>query len=190
MAFTQIQKLELNKRVEKILHAPSNAPISGQQLEMAFVADLAGDTAYVHDAVKDAAAALKSHDKIFQNVRSNMVYWGSGKIMSKVMPMPFIQMGKVFEDIAGDIMGDNVDKTQNFEELCGYLKLFHARCRCILLFMDCSYSEFEKSRFRAEDMEKAAGNLNPFLKYRILAVTRDKMVTGTQMLLKFVNWKA
>ena len=42
MALTQLQKLELNKRTDKILHAPSNAPAGGQQLEIAFVADLSG----------------------------------------------------------------------------------------------------------------------------------------------------
>ena len=42
MSLTQLQKLELNKRTDKILHAPSNAPAGGQQLEIAFAADLSG----------------------------------------------------------------------------------------------------------------------------------------------------
>ena len=42
MSMTQLQKLELNKRVDKILHAPSNLPARGQQLEMAFTTEYIG----------------------------------------------------------------------------------------------------------------------------------------------------
>ena len=37
MALTPLQRLELNKRVDKIFHAPSNAPANGHQPEIAFV---------------------------------------------------------------------------------------------------------------------------------------------------------
>ena len=43
MALTQLQKLELNKRVDKIFHAPSNAPAGGHQPEIAFVVQMSGD---------------------------------------------------------------------------------------------------------------------------------------------------
>lgn len=99
MGLTQLQSLELNKRVDKILHAPSNAPAGGQQLEIAFVADLSGGIEELNQSIKDAVTSLKSHDKIFQNVRSNLVYWGNGKIILRVTPMSFIQMGKAFEGI-------------------------------------------------------------------------------------------
>lgn len=185
MGLTQFQKLELNKRTDKILHAPANAPAGTQQLEIAFVADIKGDTEYIHSSIKDAVAALKSHDKIFQNVRSNMVYWGS-RIVTKVTPMSFIQMGKAFEDIEEHIGTGNEGGLQNFETLCGYLKLYHARCRCIFVFVDCDYAELEKQRFRAEDFKLAIENLNPFLKYRILIITRNKMVAGSELLMKFI----
>lgn len=84
MGLTQLQKLELNKRVDKILHAPANALIRGQQLEIAFAADLSGDIEYVCSSIKDAVTSLKAHDKIFQNVRSNMVYWNYNQITTKV----------------------------------------------------------------------------------------------------------
>ena len=51
MAMTQLQKLELNKRVDKILHAPSNLPARGQQLEMAFVLDLEADREYLDSTI-------------------------------------------------------------------------------------------------------------------------------------------
>lgn len=189
MALTQLQKLELNKRTDKILHAPSNAPAGGQQLEIAFVADVSGDIDWIHQSIKDAVATLKSHDKVFQNVRSNLIYWGNGKIVIRVTPMSFIQMGKAFEGVVENIVENedrNVDKPPYFEDLCEYLKLYGARCRCILLFLDETYEEFEKRYFRIKDVEKAKEKLNPFLKYRLLVIAKDKMVTGSEILMKLI----
>lgn len=186
MGLTQLQKLELNKRVDKILHAPSNAPAGGQQLEIAFAADLSGDHDYIKQSVIDAVTSLKSHDKVFQNVRSNMIYWNAGTIITKVTPMSFIQIGKAFEEI-----GENKENTEDnfacFEDLCGYLKLYHARCRCILLFLNGTYEEFEKQRFRVQDADRAKEGLNPFLKHRILIITKDKMLTGMEIFMKLMH---
>ena len=182
MALTQLQQLELNKRVDKIFHAPSNAPAVGHQPEIAFVTQMSGDRDAIHSSVKDAVASLKAHDKMFQNMRSNMVYWGSSKISSKVTPMSFILMGKAFEE--EEQGSDIVDKSQNFEDLCAYLKLYHARCRCILIFMDCTYVQFESQNFYIADRTAAMAHLNPFLKYRLLVITRDKMVTGSELMMQ------
>ena len=220
MALTQLQKLELNKRVDRIFHAPSNAPANGHQPEIAFVTDMSGDMESMHSSVKDAVASLKAHDKMFQNMRSNMVYWDSDKIISKVTPMSFILMGKAFsndlafeesftqeksgiesnftdgEEIAGNSVGDSeivgklsedVDKSLNFEELCAYLKLYHARCRCILVFADCCYEELEIRGFYIADTEKAKQQLNPFLKYRLLIITKDKMMTGSELMMRLIR---
>lgn len=186
MALTQLQKLELNKRVDKILHAPANAPAGGQQPEIAFVADMTGDPEYIHSAIKDAAAALKAHDKLFQNVRSNMVYWGND-LVTEVMPMSLIQIGRAFVETNVDNHPYNVNNLHCFEELCGYLKLFHARCRCILLFTDCTYEMLRLSRFKANDEKKAIENLNPFLKYRLLVITRDKMTAGSEIMMNLLT---
>lgn len=185
MALTQLQRLELNKRVDKIFHAPSNAPAVGHQPEIAFVTQMSGDRDAIHSSVKDAVASLKAHDKMFQNMRSNMVYWGSSKISSKVTPMSFILMGKAFEE--EEQGSDIVDKSQNFEDLCAYLKLYHARCRCILIFMDCTYVQFESQNFYIADRTAAMAHLNPFLKYRLLVITRDKMVTGSELMMHFLS---
>lgn len=214
MALTQLQKLELNKRVDKIFHAPSNAPAKGHQPEIAFVADVSGNLDAVHSSVRDAVASLKAHDKMFQNMRSNMVYWDSGKITSKVTPMSFILMGKAFEgeeksdgsesgfiaaydkETADSFGGDgkivgkldaDVDKSLNFEELCAYLKLYHARCRCILVFVNCSFEELEIQEFYITDTDRAKQQLNPFLKYRLLIITRDKMLTGSELMMRLIR---
>lgn len=185
MGLTQLQRLELNKRVDKILHAPSNVPAGGQQLEIAFVADMSGDFENTFQSIKDAVTALKSHDKIFQNVRSNVIYWREDNIITKVTPMSFIQMGKAFEDIE-----EKKEKTENnssyFEDLCGYLKLYHARCRCILIFLNCTYEAFEEQSFRIYDVEKVKESLNPFLKYRLLAVTKDRIIAGSELFMKLI----
>lgn len=214
MALTQLQKLELNKRVDKIFHAPSNAPAKGHQPEIAFVADVSGNLDAVHSSVRDAVASLKAHDKMFQNMRSNMVYWDSGKITSKVTPMSFILMGKAFEsevkpdeseygfiaahgkETADSFAGDgknvgkldaDVDKSLNFEELCAYLKLYHARCRCILVFVNCSFEELEIQEFYITDTDRAKQQLNPFLKYRLLIITSDKMLTGSELMMRLIR---
>ena len=194
MALTQFQKLEVYNRVDRIFHAPSNAPANGHQPEIAFVTDMSGDMESVHSSVKDAVASLKAHDKMFQNMRSNMVYWDSDKITSKVTPMSFILMGKAFDTaltfddskIVGNL-NEDVDKFLNFEELCAYLKLYHARCRCILVFVDCSYEELEMQEFYITDTDKAKQQLNPFLKYRLLIITKDKMMTGSELMMRLIK---
>jgi hypothetical protein len=178
----KLSNLELNKRVDKIIHAPTNSPAAGMQLEMTFVADLTGDREYIENSIKEAVATLKAHDKIFQNVRSNVVYWNKD-ISMKVTPMTFIQMGKAFEGCTIE----TVEKPLIFEDLCAYLKLYNARSRCVLIFMDCTYEDLEKNNYNVTDTKKAIENLNPFLKYRILIITKDKMLTGSELMLKLIN---
>lgn len=193
MALTQFQKLELNKRVDKIFHAPSNIPAKGLQPEIAFVADVSGDIDAVHSSVRDAVASLKAHDKMFQNMRSNMVYWGAEQITSKVTPMSFILMGRALDSaltLDNEMVGNmeaNVDKSLKFENLCAYLKLYHARCRCILVFVDCSSEELEAKYFYITDAEMAKQQLNPFLKNRLLIITKDKMLTGSELMMRLIR---
>lgn len=189
MALTQLQKLELNKRVDRIFHAPANAAVKGHEPEIAFAADMSGDLEFIHSSMKDAVSSLKLHDKMFQNMRSNIVFWNGHAVSSRVTPMSFILMGKTFEgyEDAADNADGNVDNAPDFEGLCAYLKMYHARCRGILLFMDCFYEELERRKFDISDKEKALQNLNPFLKYRLLMITKDKMISGTELMMKVVN---
>ncbi len=175
MSLTQIQKLHLNKQIDRILHTPGNQPAAKQQLEMAFVFDCSSDKEYVKSTAQEAVAALKAHDKIFQNVRSNVVFWSGGKITTETMPMSFIQMGKTFVDET--VPG--VDKISKFDELCAYLKLYHARSKCILLFTQGNYE--------LGDRDKIKESLNPFLKQKLLIVTPEKMVTGTSVYMELIH---
>ena len=183
MSLTQIQRIQLNKQVDKILHAPGNQPARDNQLEMAFVLDCSSDKEFLKSTVQDAVAGLKAHDKIFQNVRSNVVFWkDNDSFTTEVMPMSFIQMGKTFEDFDVNMEDKFVDNSTDLNELCGYLKLYHARSKCILVFTDCS-----EDRFYAVKSDKLIENLNPFLKYRLLIITPGKMITGSELLLKFIQ---
>ena len=80
-----------------------------------------------------------------------------------------------------------VDKSQHFEDLCAYLKLYHARCRCILVLMNCTYANLEAQKFGIADREAAKQQLNPFLKYRLLIITKDKMMTGSELMMQLVR---
>ena len=150
MAMTQLQKLELNKRVDKIFHAPSNVPAGNHQPEIAFVTPMSGNLELVQSSIKDAVASLKAHDKMFQNMRSNMVYWGREQITSKVTPMSFILMGRSLDSalaLDSEIVGNldtNVDKM-------------------------------------------AKQQRTPFLKYRLLIITKDKMMTGSELMMRLIR---
>ncbi|MBE5876582.1 MAG: hypothetical protein E7290_06815 [Lachnospiraceae bacterium] len=171
MSLSQIQQMQVNKQVDMILHAPGSQVLEKQQLEMAFVFDMSADKEYLSSVTKDIVTTLKRHDKIFQNVRCNVVRWEE-KVSTEVMPMSFIQMGKPFTE---DNLADAVDKKALLEELCAYLKLFHARSKCIIVITEGNYV--------IEDRKKLIDALNPFLKSKILFVTPDKMFMGREFIL-------
>lgn len=137
MGLTQIQKIQLNKQVDKILHAPGNQPVRGSQLEMSF-----------------------------------------------------IQMGKPFENEAfmnNTVQGENIPETEDknvenlpvIDELCVYFKIFHARSKCILVFTENGYA--------VNDKKKVIENLNPFLKYKLLVISKDSMKGGTPIYMELIS---
>ena len=177
MSLTQMERLQLNKQVDRIFHAPGNM-ITGQQPEMAFVIDTTCEIENVKSTLQDAVAALKAHDKMFQNVRSNVVYWQTDKqekpLITETMPMSFLQLGKPF-DMHREYweQNENVDKGLILDDLCAYLKLYHARSKCILVFT--------KGAYEVRDKKKVQESLNPFLKSKLLLIEPQKMITGTML---------
>lgn len=177
MSLTQIQKLQLNKQADRILHMPGNLTGNRQQLEMTFVFHMGSEREYLKTTAADIVASLKAHDRIFQNVRSNVVRWRTGeKLSTEVMPMSFIQMGKPFLE---DKKEDSVDKPPVLDELCAYLKMYHARSKCILLIMEGEYC--------TEDKRKTAESLNPFLKTKLLLVTPGKITGGNAIFMEMLR---
>lgn len=171
MALSQIQQIQVNKQVDMILHAPGSQVLEKQQLEMALVFDMSSDVEYLKSTTTDVVMTLKRHDKIFQNVRCNVVKW-SDRLTTEIMPMSFIQMGKPFSE-EKDVV--TVDNPPVLEELCAYLKLFHARSKCIIVVTDGNYE--------IRDRKKLIESLNPFLKSKILFVTPEKMFMGREFIL-------
>ena len=145
---------------------------------MAFVFDLFCDEEYLKVTAQEVVATLKRHSTIFQNVRSNVVYWKpENKIITETMPMSFIQMGKPFVESEYK----KVDKVPKFDELCAYLKFYHARSKCIILVTQGYYE--------AGDKERVKESLNPFLKQKLLIVTPEKMITGTAVFMEMLSEK-
>lgn len=183
MSLTQIEKLQLNKHVDRIFHAPGNL-VAGQQPEMAFVIDTTYEIDEVKSTLQDVVAALKAHDKMFQNVRSNVVYWQTQQqekpLITETMPMSFLQIGKPF-DMHKEYweQNQNVDKGLIFDDLCAYLKMYHARSKCILVFT--------KGAYEVRDKKKVQESLNPFLKSKLLVVEPQKMVTGAMIQMEMLR---
>lgn len=183
MSLTQIQQIQVNKHVDYILHTPGNQPLgkSGKesQLEMAFVLDCSSNIQYVKETLMDVVSSLKRHDQLFQNVRSNVVYWHSPmeerELETQVMPMSFIQIGKAFEQEAYFF----VENHTVFDNLCAYLKVFHARSKCIIVISDGNY--------KIIDQKKTFESLNPFLKSKLLVITPEKMISGSVINMEMIR---
>lgn len=163
---SQIELLQVNQSVERILHAPGNEMRAGSVLEMAFVIDEASDLEYSKEIVMEIADSLKRHSETFRNVRCNIVRWGAeGDITTEVMPLTFVQMGKAF---ARPCQG-----TPGLEELLGYLKLYHARAKCIIVATQGGYD--------LGDVSACMEYLNPFLKRKLLLIEGHDLIMGSRL---------
>lgn len=183
MALTQIQKLKLNQQVDMILQSPANQVRDGK-LEMAFVFDLSSDSGYLRDTAAQAAGALKQHDRIFQNVRCNVVYWAADSLTTEVLPMSYVQLGRICKE-AEDKTANGSEKScpenqvvdenrkPRLEDLTGYLKLYHARSKCFFVISEGNYE--------VSDKKSAREALNPFLKSRLVMITPQELQTGLKL---------
>lgn len=166
-----------------ILQSPANQVRDGK-LEMAFVFDLSSDPGYLRDTAAQVAGALKQHDRIFQNVRCNVVYWAADSLTTEVLPMSYVQLGRVCEK-AENRTADGSEKScqenrivdenrkPRLEDLTGYLKLYHARSKCIVVISEGNYE--------VSDKKSAREALNPFLKSRLVMITPQELQTGLKL---------
>lgn len=183
---TDMNKLRLFKAVDRILSTKGNMVKEGGQLEMAFVIDECADRAFLVEMASDIAKALKVHDKVFENVRCNVVFWDkTGKCETKLMPMSFVGIGRIFaqdnnekteeaseSDNAFEKTGDiSMDGTKRkLEELAMYLKKFQARSKCIILVSEENYI--------IADEKVLLENMSPFLKGKMLLVNKSEVKAG------------
>ena len=193
MAFTQVQKLQLNNQVDRILHTPGT--FRGGNLEMTMVFDYDMDINQLKEEAALIIAALKAHSPVFQNVRFNGVKWkGDCSITNQVTPMTFVQMGKFFEEETSRVLSgthtseEYEDKdtetpnfqpdTKNLEILLDKLKLFHARSKLVLILT--------QGQYQISDKEAAKRALTPFLKQKILFIEPDRIRTGMQIFMELI----
>ena len=147
---TDLQLLQIKNSILRILHIPGN--YTGGILEMAVVADYHMPCGELREECRQIAGMLKRQDEFFRNVRLNLLEWISDEIIIKeVTPMPYLQMGRVFQDYGQR----EADGAKTLDELCRQLKLFYARSKVILVLTDGSY--------RIGKQENLEDYLQPFL---------------------------
>lgn len=177
---TQPQKMQLCNQTERILHLPGSAVRAGNPLEIAIVAELSSAQEYLSETAAELASALKKHSEVFRNVRCNVVYWGSGReLRTETMPLSFVQSGRSFsrEEAGDDITGSGgvtASGLPEMSELAAYLKLYHARSKCIYVISEGHYA--------LGDREKFEESMNPFLKSKLLVLLPERLVGGVQLL--------
>lgn len=160
MALSPVIRMQLLNQVERVLHAPGNP--THDLKEMTLVLDYHMEKSCAETLAKDVVGALKSHSKVFANVRCNLVHWKHDEeIYNEIMPLPMIQMGKFAVDYKA------VDMSKRGEILCDYLKRFHARSKLILVLTDFSYE--------IQDEKKYKEALSPFLKYKIIYASNKEI---------------
>lgn len=165
MKLTEIQALQVAKRVDAVLKIPGN--YRGGILEAAIVIDTSLEREDFKDSVGVVVRALKRGNEIFRNVRLNLVFWGE-ETTSEVVPMVMFMTDGAFTDYVSRPC------KKPYEELFGYLKKFHARSKVILVFTD--------GQNEIRDKEAAKEALSPFLKNKLLLISGE-VVSGTQIFL-------
>lgn len=148
---TPVQMKLFFNDVERVLHVPGNLQ-GGNLAEMAIVLDYKLPLEQLQCISADIVAVLKKKGEMFRNVRLNVVKWTSDKhFVTEMLPLSMLGIGRGFEDYQN--MSHTADK--NIEELAGYLKLFHARCKLIILISD--------GQWQVSDAMTLNANLQPFL---------------------------
>lgn len=165
MALSPVMRMQLINGVERVLHAPGNP--SHDLKEMSLVLDYHMDKEEIGSLAKDVAGALKSHSRIFANVRCNLVHWKRDDIIqNEVCPLAMVQLGRFLENY------EQTEEAKKVEILCEYLKRFHARSKLILVLSD-SVSNIENR----ERLKKA---LVPFLQYKLLFAGKNTVSKLTE----------
>lgn len=178
MSISGLKALQISKMVDHILHVPGN--YRGGNLEMTVVVSSRLEIISLKENLKAVTDALKRSNEVFRNVRLNFVcVREDGSFENKVIPLVFLQTGKCFET-EDKIIAQKEDVQQMFSaplsEVFAYLKLFHARSKVVLIFADRDYN--------LGDKEKAKEALNPFLKQKLLLITEDDVITGTNVMME------
>ena len=175
MSITGLKALQISKMADHILHVPGN--YRGGNLEMTIVISSRLDVVFLQENIKAVVDALKRSSEVYRNVRLNLVRAKEeGGFENKVVPLIFLQTGKVFEP--EEEYGQNMPIAP-LSEICLYLKLFHARSKLILIFADENYD--------LGDKEKLKEAMNPFLKQKLLLLAGEEPITGAKLFMESIS---
>lgn len=145
----------LKQTVERVLHVPGN--FTEPPLEMALVLDGNLSKAVVMEAVPELLRTLKMHSEVFRNVRLNVVDWqADDKIGNRVAPMSMVMLSSFYEDYI------QCKESKHFENLIGYLKMYQARAKLVILLTDGTY--------QVEHEEVLERVMQPFLDKKMIQV--------------------
>lgn len=151
---------------DQILHVPGN--YGGKMLEMTVVVDCSLEKEAVAELLPQLLRALKTHSRVFQNVRFNAVFWESDeKISNRVCPMMAAMLGSFYEN------NPCIFRKKKLEVLAEYLKKFHARSKLVVLLTD--------GKYLIEDTERLKSALQPFLERKMMAVC----IRGEQLEIRY-----
>lgn len=165
---------QLKNTVERILHVPGG--YSGGILEMALVCDYHIPVKQLEEITGEIVSTLKRHSEVFRNVRLNVVKWTNDSLIVKeVVPMAYVQMGRVFADYleARSLLATG---PKSLQELTRQLKLFYARSKLIIVVTDGSYC--------VGNINKVKEHFQPFLHRKMMFVEGKEIFTGTQLMMR------
>ena len=160
MPLTDLQKKNINKTAQKILHIPGNAP-KGNVLELALVRDCSLDPEYIRQTAKDVLAFLRKEGDPFLNIRLNLIKWkGDEDFVKYVSSYPDVLMGREIDD------ADIAVNEKHLDTLCAQLKKFYARSKIVLLITD-------KKNCTCLNLEQVQEDMKPFLHKKMIYIYED-----------------
>ena len=169
---TDLQLMQVKNSIMRVLHIPGN--FSGENLEMAIVADCHLPLEERKEDLKRLANMLKRQDETFRNVRLNLIKWISDEqIIKEVSSLSYLQMGRGFADEELQACKENATEDKSLDELLRQLKLFYARSKVILLITDGSYC--------IKDEQEVKAHLRPFLGRKLL-ILKDGQISKLPMI--------
>lgn len=176
---TAAERMYLKNGIERILHVPGN--YKGGILEMALVCDYRMPEEKLRERTKDVIGLLKQQGEVFGNVRFNLVKWAAGGGLRKeTPPMAYAAIGQVFEDYR-ELNGSAGEGYCSLDELTRQLKLYFARSKLVILLTDGEYDIVDEKKVRE--------NMQPFLHKKLLVWERDKILYGTEYMMKELERK-
>lgn len=165
---------QLKNTVDRILNVPGNYT-KGKVLEMTVVIDKNLSKEILAALLPEVLRSLKTHDRVFQNVRFHAAYWETDeKPEDKVLPMTMAMLDGFYEGYAQRASEKSVLR------LAQYLSLFHARSKLIILLTDGSFKE--------EGREEIKKSMQPFLEKKLMRISIKEGSLQQNPLIGYREW--